>query len=77
MRTGASGELSAPRCTVGIDINGQSFKIQGDWTDADDPHRVLELLWTGTTIVMSKKWSTMRKRGATDADQRWADIDEE
>ena len=61
-------ELSAHQRTAGIDMNGQSFKIQDDWTDAEDSHRVFELPWTGTATFMSKKWSTLRKRGATDAD---------
>ena len=70
-------ELSAHRSTVGIYINGQSFKIQDDWTDAGESHTVFESPWTGTTTFMSKKWSTVRNRGATDTDQRRADIDEE
>ena len=49
-------ELSGHRFTVGININGQSFKIQDDWTDAVDSHRVLELPWTGTTTFANKKW---------------------
>jgi hypothetical protein len=70
-------DLSTHRCTVGVDINGQSFRIQDDWTNAGDSHRILELPWTGTTTFMSKTWNTMKKKGATCVDQRWADIDEE
>ena len=70
-------ELSTHRCTVGVDVNGQSFRIQDDWSNAGASHRVFKLPWTGTTTFMSKKGSTTRKRGATDGDQRWADIDEE
>ena len=70
-------DLFTHRCTVGVDVNGQSCRIQDDWTNAGDSHRVFELPWTGTTTFMSKKWNTMKKKGATDVDQRWADIDEE
>ena len=70
-------ELSAHRCTVGNDINGQLCKIQDDWRYADDSHRVFELPWSGTTIFINMKWSTLRKRGANDADQRWADLDKD
>ena len=46
-------ELADYRCTSGVDINGQMFKIVDNWRDVDESHRVLELPWTPATKFMS------------------------
>ena len=64
------------RRTTGIDIEGNAFAIEDDWTNAQDAHRVLEIPWIGATTFTTKEEAVARStalRRKSASKVRWGD----
>ena len=42
------------RVTEGVDIQGNTFRIDADWREPGRAHEVLDLPWTGVTTLRTR-----------------------
>ena len=45
--------------TEGVDIEGNKFRVEDDWSAPDRAHKLLDLLWAGHTTFKARNvvWS--------------------